>query len=149
MSKSKYGIRKIEENYVPVNSVGVVSSYDVISDIRPGQNVLVTFMLTKNESGSLQPVANASARCQEFQVMFQTDDLQEVREAPIKIIGDLGEAGMLMIVGYKFGAPKGVDDMYVIPGYLYGRGQRDPGLYCIAGALLLVMGKEGGQTMAT
>ena len=149
MSKSQHGIRKIEVTYVPVDSVGVVSSSDVISAIRPGQTVLVTLMLANNESGALQPVAKVAARCRELHVLFHTDAAQAVGKVPVDLRGALGEADMVTIVGHKFGAPKGVAALYVRPGCLAERGRREPGLYCRSGALLLGGGQEGGRRAGT
>ena len=64
MSKSQHGIRKIEVTDVPVNSVGVVSSSDVISAISPEQTVLVTLMIFKNESGYFQTAAKVPPQFQ-------------------------------------------------------------------------------------
>ena len=49
MSKYQHGIQNIEVTYVPVNSVGVVSSSDIIYAIRPGLIVLYNLMLSNNE----------------------------------------------------------------------------------------------------
>ena len=72
MSKSQHGIQKIEVTYVPFNSVGVVSSSDVISSIRPVKNVMVPLMLDNNESVALLHIRKVGVRCREFQVMFHT-----------------------------------------------------------------------------
>ena len=63
MSKYQHGIRKVDVNSVLVNSVGVVSSSDVISAIRPGKTVLVTLILANNESVALQPMENVVVHC--------------------------------------------------------------------------------------
>ena len=105
MSKSQHGIQEIEVTYVPVKSVGVFSSSDVISSICPGKNFLVTCMIFNNNSGALHPVAKAAESCRGLQVMFHTDATQAVGEVLVDLIGDLGEADMVALVGHKFGAP--------------------------------------------
>ena len=149
ISISQHGIRKIEVTFVPVDSVGVVSSADVISAIRPGQTVLVTLMLANNESGALQPVAKVGARCRELQVLFHTDAAQAVGKVPVDLRGALGEADMVTIVGHKFGAPKGIAALYVRPGCLDECGRREPGLYWRSGSLLLGGGQEEGRRSGT
>ena len=122
VSKYQHCIRKIKVDYVPVNSVGVVSSSDVISSIHPVKTVLVTLMVVNNNSGSLHPVSNVAAHFQELQVLFHTNFFQAFRKVPVDLRGDLVEAYMVNIVGHKFGGPKGVDALYVQPGCLAKRG---------------------------
>ena len=61
MSKSQHLIRKIDVACVPVKSVSEVSSSDVVSAIRPGKTILVTLMITNNESVNIHPVAKVAA----------------------------------------------------------------------------------------
>ena len=56
---------------------------------------------------------------------------------------------MVTLVGHKFRGLKDRAALYVRPGCLVERGQRDPGLYWSAGALLLVGGQEGGRRVVT
>ena len=98
MSKFQHGIQNIELTYVLVKSVGVVSSSDVISDICPVQTGFVTLMIANNMSGELQPVVKVATHCQGFRVLFHTDAAQAVIEAPVDLIGNLGEAEVLMLV---------------------------------------------------
>ena len=101
MSKYKNGIQKIEVNYVPVNSVGVVLSYGFIYSIRPGKTVLVTFMLSNNEPVSLQTVSKVVAIFRKLQVLFHTDAARAVGKVPMEIRGDLAEADIMTLIGQK------------------------------------------------
>ena len=84
MSKYQQCIRKIEMNYVPVNSVGFVSSSDFIHVIRLGKTVLVTLILSNNKARSLQTVYKVATLFWELQVMLHTDDLHCLsRETPL------------------------------------------------------------------
>ena len=78
MSKYQHGIQNIEVTYVPENSVGVLSSSDVISDILPQQNILFTLVLANNKSGALQHVSKVTACFRELQVLFHIDTTQAV-----------------------------------------------------------------------
>ena len=122
MSKSQHVIQKIEETYVPVNSVGVVSSSDVISVISPGQTFLFTLMLTNNKSVSLQPVAKVDAGFWWLQFLFHTDYTQAFVRVPVNLRGEMGEADMVTLVGHDFGPPKGVAALCIQPGCLSKRG---------------------------
>ena len=64
MSKCQHSLWKIEVNEVLGNWVGVVSSSDVIFDIRPVQNILVTLIFANNKSVPLQYVSKVAARFQ-------------------------------------------------------------------------------------
>ena len=57
-------------------------------------------------------MAKVDAYCQELQVMFHTDASQEIVEVPVDLIVALVESDMMMIVGHKFGAPKGIFALY-------------------------------------
>ena len=90
MSKYQHCIQNIEVDYVPVNLGDVISSSDVISNIRPRHTVLMTLMLSNNESGSLQYVAKVTSYLREFQVLFHTDSTQEIGKVTVELRGDLG-----------------------------------------------------------
>ena len=64
MSKYQHITRKIEVTYVPINLVHVLSSFDVISDIQPGQTFLVTLIIVNNDSGDLYPMVKVAASFQ-------------------------------------------------------------------------------------
>ena len=147
--RSQHSIQKIEATYDLVNSVGVVSSSDITSAIRPGQTFLFTLMLSNKKSVSLQPVANVAARFRELQVIFHTDVAQEFVKVPVNLRGDLVEADMVTLVDHTFGPPKGVAALYVQPGCLAERGRQETGLYWSAGSLILGGGQEGGGRAAT
>ena len=57
VSKSQHSIWKIELTQVTVNSVDVVSSFDVISVIGHGKTVLITLILASNKAVPLQIVS--------------------------------------------------------------------------------------------
>ena len=120
--RSQHSIQKIEATYDLVNSVGVVSSSDITSAIRPGQTFLFTLMLSNNKSVSLQPVANVAVCFHDLRVMFHTDVAQVVRKVPVDLRGGLVESNMVMLIGHKFRTLKGVIALYVRPVCLTKRG---------------------------
>ena len=115
---SQRGIWNIEVTYVMFILVGVVSSYDVISAIFPGQTVLVTPIIARNKSRALQPVAKVAACFQELHVVLHTNIAQEFGKSPMDLRGSLGEYNTVTLVCYKFGPPKGVVSLYFQPRYL-------------------------------
>ena len=111
MSKSQHGIQKIEVTYVLVNSLFFISSSDVIYAICPGQTVLVTLMLSKNKSRALQHETNVAEWYRELQVLLHTDVAHMFGKVPVDLMGDLGEADMVTLVGHKIMALKDITDM--------------------------------------
>ena len=89
MYKYQKDIQNIEVTYVQVKSVGVVSSFDVISSISPGQAFLITPMISKNKSRDLQTVANVAARVRELQVLFHTDVAYAIGKSLMDLRGPL------------------------------------------------------------
>ena len=78
-------------------------------------------------------------------MLFYTDATLAAETFPVNIMGTLGEADMVKLVGHKFWSPKGVAAMHVWSGCLNERGRRYPGIYGSAGELLLGGGQEGGR----
>ena len=115
MYKSQHGIWKIEFAEVPVKSVGVVSSSDIISVNRPKQTVLSTLIITNNKSVLLHTVSMVAARFQEFQVLFHADAAQVLKKFPVYLRGSMGESDMVMIISHNNGDTKGVSALYVRP----------------------------------
>ena len=75
-------------------------------------------------------------RCRELQAMFHTDYEQAFVEVPVYLIGAMGEAYMVTLIGRKFGASKGVAALYFRPGCLVERGRQEKGMYCSVCSLL-------------
>jgi len=110
---ARQGIHVIQ---VPVDERGVLlMDYldQALAEAPPAGPKMLSIMLANNETGVLQPVAEAAARAREFGFVVHTDAAQAVGKIPV----DVEELGvdMLTIAGHKMYAPKGVGALFVNP----------------------------------
>jgi cysteine desulfurase len=84
-------------------------------------------MLANNETGALQPVKEVSQYCRQKGILIATDAAQAVGKISVKLI-DIGDPDMVVIVGHKIGAPKGIACLYVRPGCFGDHGHKMHGL---------------------
>jgi cysteine desulfurase len=116
----------------------------------PETVALVTVMWANNEVGTIQPVAEVAALCQEYDVPLHTDAVQAVGTLPV----DASTVDSLALSGHKVGGPVGVGALVLRRGLsprpiVFGGGQeRDlrsgtldvAGVSGLAAALLASMG---------
>lgn len=74
---------------------------------------LLSLMLANNETGVLQPVAEAAAKAREYGFLVHTDAAQAVGKIPVNV-QELG-VDFLTVAGHKLYAPKGIGALYVNP----------------------------------
>ncbi len=95
----------VETTVLPVDAEGLVDPADVRSALRT-ETVLVSVMTANNEVGTLQPVNEIAAICQEADVAFHTDASQAVGKITIDMEGD--QIDLLSVSGHKLYGPKGI-----------------------------------------
>lgn len=96
---------------LPVDSTGRVSPEGLKKAIRP-DTTLVSVMAANNEIGTIQPVAELGAICQERGVIFHTDAVQWFGKEPFAGI-DQFNADLVSVCAHKFHGPKGAGLLYI------------------------------------
>ncbi len=137
-----------EVTCLPVNQEGLVSPDSLAKAIRP-DTILVSVMAANNEIGTIQPVAELGAICQERGAIFHTDAVQWFGKEPFDSIHQFN-ADLVSICAHKMHGPKGAGALYVKspllpPPVLLGGNQeneRRPGTENLAGIVGLVEALE-------
>ncbi|NOY41029.1 MAG: cysteine desulfurase [Planctomycetes bacterium] len=137
--------RRLETFGWQVDRVGVdrngVILLDELEDVLRPETCLVSLMLANNETGVLQPIAEAAALCAERGVLLHTDAAQVVGKLPVDFAG--WNLAMLSSAAHKFHGPCGIgvlvvrDDVAIRPTTFGGHQQSDirPGTEPIALAI--------------
>ena len=109
--KSRWNVHEdIEYVLVPVEESGVVDAGKV-SDAIGQYTSLVSIMMVNNELGTIQPIKEIAAKCQEKGAMFHTDATQAFGHMKI----DVEEMGidLLTASAHKIQGPKGIGFLYI------------------------------------
>ena len=99
-----------EVTRLPVDADGRVSPDDLKKAIRP-ETILASVMAANNEIGTIQPVAELGAICQDRGVFFHTDAVQWFGKEPVENIGQFN-ADLVSVCAHKFHGPKGAGLLY-------------------------------------
>jgi cysteine desulfurase len=94
-----------------VNSEGIIDLADLDKALRPGETALVSLIWANNETGVVQPIAEAAAMTHDKGVLFHTDAVQAAGKMPINLAGT--KIHYASLSGHKLHAPKGVGVLYV------------------------------------
>ncbi len=126
---------------LPVDADGV-ADLDALARLLIGPPALVCLMLANNETGTLQPVADAAALCRRHGALLHVDAVQAAGRIDFSLAA-LG-ADSMALSSHKLGGPKGAGALLLAPGrevapVIRGGGQErgrrggTPALPCIAG----------------
>lgn len=99
-----------EVEFVPVDRSGVVKVDDLRTRLRPGETVLVSFMLANNETGVIQPIKEIAQIAKAAGALVHTDAVQALGKIPV----DLRELGVdfASFAGHKFYALRGAGVLF-------------------------------------
>ena len=125
---------------MPVDGDGVADLDWLRRTLRDGPPALVCLMLANNETGTLQPVAEAAALCRAHGALLHVDAVQARDGADLRVLG----AHSMAVSSHKLGGPKGAGALLLadgveVPPLIVGGGQErgrrggTPALPAIAG----------------
>ncbi len=115
--------------YLPVNEGGMVEVNEIENAVSE-RTAIVALMAANNETGVLQPIADAEKIAHKYGALFFVDAVQYAPYMPI----DVKETGvdLLALSAHKFYGPKGVGALYIRSGVriekLIGGGEQERGL---------------------
>ena len=142
---------------LPVDRHGT-ADLDVLARLlADGSPALVCLMLANNETGTLQPVAEAARLCRDAGALLHVDAAQAAGRIPVHL-ADLG-ADSLALSSHKLGGPPGAGALLLRPGLelaplIAGGGQErgrrggTPGLPAIAGFAAAAEAAAGADRLA-
>jgi cysteine desulfurase len=98
---------------LPVDREGVADLDALAGLLRDGGPALVCLMLANNETGTLQPIAQAAALCRRHGARLHVDAVQAAGRIPVDLAA-LGAHG-LAVSSHKLGGPMGAGALLLAP----------------------------------
>ncbi|MFA5940672.1 MAG: cysteine desulfurase family protein [Sinimarinibacterium sp.] len=100
--------------WLPVDRKGRIRADDVAKALAERRATLVSVMHANNETGVIQPIAQAAHAAHAAHSLFHTDAAQSLGKIDVRV-DDLG-VDLLSVAGHKLYAPKGVGALYIRKG---------------------------------
>jgi len=100
-----------EVTLLPVDRDGLVSPESLATALR-ADTILVSVMAANNEIGTIQPVAELGALCQQHGVLFHTDAVQWFGKEPFADVHQFN-ADLVSICAHKIHGPKGAGALFI------------------------------------
>jgi cysteine desulfurase len=98
---------------LPVDANGIVDLAALAAWLDDGPPTLVCLMLANNETGTIQPVAEAAALCRRNGALLHVDAVQAAGRIAVSL-GDIG-AHSLAVSSHKLGGPQGAGALLLAP----------------------------------
>jgi cysteine desulfurase len=98
---------------LPVDASGVVDLSTLAAWLEEGPATLVCLMLANNETGTIQPVAEAAVLCRQYGALLHVDAVQAAGRMAVSLSA-LG-ANSVAVSSHKLGGPQGAGALLLAP----------------------------------
>jgi cysteine desulfurase len=144
---------------IPVDHRGVADVAQLARLLAEGPRALVCLMFANNETGVLQPVAEAARLCRQYGAWLHVDAVQAAGRVPLDL--DTLGAHSVALSSHKLGGPPGAGALVLAPevsglspliaggGQERGRRGGTPALPAIAGFAAAAQAARGGATLTS
>ncbi|MCF6203440.1 MAG: cysteine desulfurase [Methylococcaceae bacterium] len=99
-----------EITYIKPNKQGVISP-EAVKNAITSETALVSIMHVNNELGTINPISEIGAICQQNEILFHSDAAQSLKKVDIDV-DDLN-VDIMSFSAHKIGGPKGIGAIYI------------------------------------